>query len=166
MGASAIGLSHVAVQFPVYEFLKRWLGERRQKERGEASVADRLSTVDLIVASSTSKVIGFGFPNVPPAPLPAYQHAVCASVATVTPPDDVFDMSPCDVLRVAKPFQFGIVCVGLYSAAQVGCFGTSWFAACCVTVVPHPDFGYIVPLPHCTLSCDIKTPQLGLHQFP
>ena len=89
MGASAIGLSHVAVQFPVYEFLKRWLGERRQKERGEASVADRLSTVDLIVASSTSKVIGFGFPDVPPAPLPAYQHAVCASVATVTPPNNV-----------------------------------------------------------------------------
>lgn len=87
MGASAIGLSHVAVQFPVYEFLKRWLGERRQKERGEASVADRLSTVDLILASSTSKVIGFGFPHVPPAPLPAYQHAVCASVATVTPAD-------------------------------------------------------------------------------
>ena len=86
MGASAIGLSHVAVQFPVYEFLKRWLGERRQKERGEASMADRLSTADLILASSTSKVIGFGFPNVPPAPLPAYQHAVCASVATVTPP--------------------------------------------------------------------------------
>ena len=61
MGASAIGLTHVAVQFPVYEFLKRWLGERRQKERGEASVADRLSTVDLIIASSTSKVIVSGF---------------------------------------------------------------------------------------------------------
>lgn len=94
MGASAIGLSHVAVQFPVYEFLKRWLGERRQKERGEASVADRLSTVDLILASSTSKVIGFGFPHVPPAPLPAYQHAVCASVATVTPADNAFCMFP------------------------------------------------------------------------
>ena len=102
MGASAIGLSHVAVQFPVYEFLKRWLGERRQKERGEASVADRLSTVDLILASSTSKVIGFGFPPVPPAPLPAYQHAVCASVATVTPPNNAF-MCPslvCHVLRL------------------------------------------------------------------
>lgn len=61
MGASAIGLSHVAVQFPVYEFLKRWLGERRQKEWGEASVADRLSTVDLIIASSTSKVTAPGF---------------------------------------------------------------------------------------------------------
>ena len=83
MGASAIGLSHVAVQFPVYEFLKRWLGERRQKERGEATMADRLSTVDLIVASSTSKVIGSI--SLPPAQLPAYQLAVCASVATVTP---------------------------------------------------------------------------------
>lgn len=63
MGASAIGLSHVAIQFPVYEFLKRWLGERRQREPGEASLADRLSTVDLIIASSTSKVTasGFGF---------------------------------------------------------------------------------------------------------
>lgn len=90
MGASAIGLTHVAVQFPVYEFLKRWLGERRQKERGEASVSDRLSTVDLVVASSTSKVIGF--PSVPPTPLPAYQHAVCASVATVTDsPQSGFD---------------------------------------------------------------------------
>ena len=83
MGASAIGLSHVAVQFPVYEFFKKWLGERRQRERGEgeANIADRLSTVDLIVASSTSKVIG-----PPPARLPAHQLAVCASGATVTLP--------------------------------------------------------------------------------
>lgn len=90
MGASAIGLTHVAVQFPVYEFLKRWLGERRQRERGEASVADRLSTVDLIIASSTSKVKGL--PSVQAPPLPAYQHAVCASVATVNSPDLAFDM--------------------------------------------------------------------------
>lgn len=90
MGASAIGLSHVAVQFPVYEFLKRWLGERRQRERGEASVADRLSTVDLIIASSTSKVKGL--PSVQAPPLPAYQHACCASVATVNSPDLAFDL--------------------------------------------------------------------------
>ena len=56
MGASAIGLSHVAIQFPVYEFFKTWLGERRRAERGEQVIADRLSTVDLIVASSSSKV--------------------------------------------------------------------------------------------------------------
>ena len=80
MGASAIGLSHVAVQFPVYEYFKKSLGERRQKERGEATVADRLSTVDLILASSSSKVIGHR-----PSQPPAYQLAVCASVATVTP---------------------------------------------------------------------------------
>ena len=80
MGASAIGLSHVAVQFPVYEYFKKSLGERRQKERGEATVADRLSTVDLILASSSSKVIGHR-----PSQLPAYQLALCASVATVTP---------------------------------------------------------------------------------
>jgi len=80
MGASAIGLSHVAIQFPVYEYFKSWLCERRRRERGEASVADRLSTVDLIVASSGSKVIGHR-----PAQLPAYQLAVAASVATVTP---------------------------------------------------------------------------------
>lgn len=58
MGASAIGLSHVAVQFPMYEYFKTWLGERRRKEHGEVVIADRLSTVDLIVASSSSKVIG------------------------------------------------------------------------------------------------------------
>ena len=80
MGASAIGLSHVAIQFPVYEYFKAWLAARRQRERGEASTTDRLSTVDLIVASSGSKVIGHR-----PARLPAYQLAVCASVATVTP---------------------------------------------------------------------------------
>lgn len=57
MGASAIGLSHVAIQFPVYEFFKSWLAERRRKEKGEAVIADRLSTVDLIVASSCSKAI-------------------------------------------------------------------------------------------------------------
>ena len=80
MGASAIGLSHVAIQFPVYEFFKRWLSERRQRERGEVNIADRLSTMDLIVASSSSKVIGNR-----PARLPAHQIAVCASVAMVTP---------------------------------------------------------------------------------
>lgn len=85
----------MAVQFPMYEAFKTWLGQRRAAERGEVVVADRLSTVDLIVASSSSKVIG-------PAPpllqgskalrlhLPAYQHALCAAVATViftaTPP--------------------------------------------------------------------------------
>jgi len=80
MGASAIGLSHVAIQFPVYEYFKSWLGERRRCEQEEASVVDRLSTVDLIMASSGSKVIGHR-----PARLPAYQLAVAASVATVTP---------------------------------------------------------------------------------
>lgn len=111
MGASAIGLSHVAVQFPVYEFFKRWLGERRQKERGEATVADRLSTVDLIVASSTSKVIGSV--SLPPEQLPAYQLAVCASVATVTPAE--FSACPCSpallrmhvlLLTCIRPFQW------------------------------------------------------------
>ena len=92
MGASAIGLSHVAIQFPVYEFFKRWLGERRQRERGEASLSDRLSTVDLIVASSTSKVIGLT--SLPPEQLPAYQLAVCASVATVTPAQSGLPLSP------------------------------------------------------------------------
>jgi len=80
MGASAIGLSHVAIQFPVYEYFKSWLGERRRCEQEEASVVDRLSTVDLFMASSGSKVIGHR-----PARLPAYQLAVAASVATVTP---------------------------------------------------------------------------------
>ena len=63
MGASAIGLSHVAIQFPVYEFFKRWLAEKRQRERGEAVVADRLSTVDLIIASGTSKVLAYSETN-------------------------------------------------------------------------------------------------------
>ena len=103
MGASAIGLSHVAVQFPVYEYFKTYLAERRQKQQGEAVVADRLSTVDLIVASSVSKVNGPGLgPLLQPtgtsvllraaqsAPLPAYQLALCAGCATVNIPECPF----------------------------------------------------------------------------
>lgn len=164
MGASAIGLSHVAVQFPVYEFLKRWLGERRQKERGEASAADRLSTVDLILASSTSKVIGFGFPHVPSAPLPAYQHAVCASVATVTPPDNVFTC-PC------------LVCYVLRLPSIWRC--TRWVVerspnqllrnllVCCMlfhhTVPPQSYMGIVLCY---MLSCYSQTSRLSLHRCP
>lgn len=129
MGASAIGLSHVAVQFPVYEYFKKSLGERRQKERGEASVADRLSTVDLILASSSSKVIGHR-----PSQLPAYQLALCASVATVTPAH-LSLLLPFPLVSAAALLLSSAAC---WLACSIGCgsvwqnvlaAGDSWVAA-------------------------------------
>jgi solute carrier family 25 folate transporter 32 len=60
MGASFLGLTHVAIQFPVYEASKQWLTERRQRQHGKVQAEGenpRLSAVDLILASSFSKAI-------------------------------------------------------------------------------------------------------------
>lgn len=51
--ASLLGLSHVAIQFPLYEFFKAEARRRNQ--------SNRESTVDLLVASFTSKVIASAF---------------------------------------------------------------------------------------------------------
>lgn len=45
------GISHVAVQFPVYESLKRHLAEKKK------TTPDKLSAVDVALASSVSKII-------------------------------------------------------------------------------------------------------------
>jgi len=44
-----IGILHVAVQFPLYEFLKTWMAEKRNKSR------DQLSSWELAVTSGVSK---------------------------------------------------------------------------------------------------------------
>lgn len=103
MGASAIGLSHVAIQFPVYEFFKRWLSERRQRERGEKVQADRLSTADLILASSTSKAIASSI---------TYPHEVVRSQMHV---------------RGLGPFDgFGLICKEVYQAEGLLGFYKGW----------------------------------------
>jgi solute carrier family 25 folate transporter 32 len=60
MSANLLGLSHVAIQFPVYERLKATLKQQKQHE----------SALDLIVASSVSKMI---------AGVVAYPHEVIRS---------------------------------------------------------------------------------------
>lgn len=103
MGASAIGLSHVAIQFPVYEYFKSWLGERRRREQGEASVADRLSTVDLIVASSGSKAIASSI---------TYPHEVVRSQMHV---------------RGLGPFDgFGLICKEIWQNEGLVGFYKGW----------------------------------------
>ena len=57
LGASLLGLSHVAVQFPVYERLKRFARERRRAERGGAPGDDELPALELVGASVTSKLL-------------------------------------------------------------------------------------------------------------
>eukprot|EP00891_Asterochloris_glomerata_P000283 jgi/Astpho2/283/Aster-02173 len=53
MGASMVGLVHVAVQFPCYEKLKQLLSERRER----ISHTRELQPVDLILASALSKAV-------------------------------------------------------------------------------------------------------------
>jgi len=53
LSASLLGCSHVAVQFPVYEFLRAKLKKRRVSNGG----SEELSTYDVLVASIMSKVV-------------------------------------------------------------------------------------------------------------
>lgn len=57
---SIVGVAHVAIQFPCYEWLKEWLGRRaRHQPPGprQASSVDQLGPRDILIASTVSKVL-------------------------------------------------------------------------------------------------------------
>lgn len=54
MSANLFGLSHVAVQFPAYEYLKSNLRRRRRQQQNQEN--DELSAVDFLIASAASKM--------------------------------------------------------------------------------------------------------------
>jgi len=71
MTANLIGLSHCAVQFPAYEFLKGYLRERRHHQSGDSGEPPTENTVsELLLASALAKMT---------ASLLSYPHEVLRS---------------------------------------------------------------------------------------
>ncbi|CAJ1953602.1 unnamed protein product [Cylindrotheca closterium] len=70
MSANLIGLSHVAVQFPTYEYLKKWCRDRKASATGHHQAVVQESPLELLVASGVAKMF---------ASLLTYPHEVLRS---------------------------------------------------------------------------------------
>jgi solute carrier family 25 folate transporter 32 len=70
MTANLIGLSHCAVQFPAYEYLKGYLRDERSLQQAEESNTDDNTVTELLIASGLAKMT---------ASLLSYPHEVLRS---------------------------------------------------------------------------------------
>ncbi|KYR00569.1 mitochondrial substrate carrier family protein [Tieghemostelium lacteum] len=85
LGPSLLGIAHVGVQFPLYEKFKLILAEKNRMKLGDGGVSQtsesNLSIIDIMVASSVSKII---------ASMVAYPHEVLRSRLQDSSPDSPY----------------------------------------------------------------------------
>eukprot|EP00980_Cylindrotheca_fusiformis_P001044 scaffold288_cov97-Cylindrotheca_fusiformis.AAC.2 len=70
MSANLMGLSHVAVQFPTYEYFKQYARDRRRRQQGPSSSSSLETPLELLLASGLAKIC---------ASLLTYPHEVLRS---------------------------------------------------------------------------------------